>query len=339
MFDIKEIKEVITDGNVFWKRYIFRNGFPFTTITSPANVYDAIVVKYPKDVPCFSPRMIGSSYSLEEQIEFINRYGIEKALIIAENIDFITMCPTLKHLRIVPADSSGDGFDYSPLYEMPQIKDLSCPTIYGRREEFSTYIDCAKINGLESIGIANSRYKNFHTVETLKDLILTYYEKKDLSEAFSSSILDTLSIFQSKIRTLEGIQKSQKMQCLYLYYNRSLQDISALKKVKSTLRTLRIENCPKINDFSVLGELENLEFLELSGSNELPDLDFLKTMKNLKTFIFSMNVKDGDLTPCLDLSYVRSRRNRKHYNLKDKELPKGKYVRGNETIEEWRRYV
>ena len=50
-----------------------------------------------------------------------------------------------------------------------------------------------------------------------------------------------------------------------------------------------------------------------------------------------MNVKDGDLTPCLDLSYAYSGKNRKHYNLKDLQLPKFVYVRGNETIEEWRR--
>lgn len=332
-----DVQEVITDSRILANRYILRNGFPFTAITHPANVYDAIVVKYPQDVLCFSSRIKGSSHSLKEQVEFINRYRIEKALIIAENIDFITMCPTLKHLRIIPADSSINEFDYSPLYKMSQIKSLQCSTVYGFREEFSTCIDCAKINGLEDIHIANFRYKNFNTIETLKGLSLSNYEKRDMSEAFSSSILDTLSVFQSKIITLEGIQKSQKMQCLYLYYNRSLQDISALKKVKRTLRALRIENCPKINDFSVLGELENLELLELSGRNELPSLSFLKKMKNLKTFIFNMNVKDGDLTPCLDLSYVYSEKNRKHYNLRDTELPKTQYVRGNETIEKWRR--
>ena len=66
-------------------------------------------------------------------------------------------------------------------------------------------------------------------------------------------------------------------------------------------------------------------------------MSFLKKMKNLKTFLFNMNVKDGDLTPCLDLSYVYSEKNRKHYNLKDCELPKGNYTRGNENIEAWRR--
>lgn len=332
-----DIHEMITDTRALTTGCILRDGFPFTSITYPANVYDAIAVKYPQDVSCFSSRIKGSSRSLEEQIAFINRHRIEKAFIIAESIDFITACPTLRHLRIIPADSAGDGFDYSPLYKMPHIKSLQCSTVYGLREEFSTYIDCAKINGLEDIHVTNSRYKNFQTVRTLKGLGLSDYGKKDLTEAFDSLILDTLAVFRSKTATLEGIEKSQKMQCLYLHDNRSLKDIRALEKVKKTLRALRIENCPKITDFSVLSELENLELLELSGSNELPGLGFLEKLKNLKTFIFSMNVKDGDLSPCLKLSYVYSERNRKHYNLKDAELPKSQYVHGNETIEEWRR--
>ena len=275
---------------------------------------------------------------MQEHIEFINQYQIEQALIIAENIDFITKCPSLKHLRIIPADSACDNFDYSPLYEMPQIKSLQCPTIYGLKEEYSTSIDCAKIKGLEQIHIANERYENYNTVKTLTGLSFSHYRESDLMKAFSSSVLNTLSIFQSRIKTLDGIQKSPNLQCLYLYYNRTLTDIDALKKVKGSLKALRIENCPQINDFSVLGYLENLELLELSGRNQLSNLNFIKTMKNLKTFIFSMNVMDGDLSACLNLSYVHCQKSRKHYNLKDNQLPKGKYVRGNENLEMWMRY-
>ena len=64
-----DVQEVITDSRILGNRYILRNGFPFTAITYPANVYDAIVVKYPQDVPCFSPRINGSSHSLKEQID------------------------------------------------------------------------------------------------------------------------------------------------------------------------------------------------------------------------------------------------------------------------------
>lgn len=36
-------------------------------------------------------------------------------------------------------------------------------------------------------------------------------------------------------------------------------------------------------------------------------------------------------------SYFYLERNRKHYKLKDADLPKGEYVRGNETTDLWRR--
>ena len=162
-------------------------------------------------------------------------------------------------------------------------------------------------------------------------------KNRDLTDLFCSTEVDTLSLIQCGMNSLNGIEASRKMQCVYLHYNRCLNDISALGKVKETLRALRIENCPKIQDFSVLGELENLELLELTGSNVLPSLYFLKRMKSLKTFVFSVNVLDGDLSPCLGLSYVYSEKDRRHYNLKDADMPRGKCFRGNENIEEWRR--
>ena len=71
--------------------------------------------------------------------------------------------------------------------------------------------------------------------------------------------------------------------------------------------------------------------------NVLPSLDFLKSMKRLSLFVFDMNVLDGDLSPCLEISHAESRRNRKHYNLKNQDLPKGKFKMGNEDIDEWRK--
>jgi len=333
---VDRIQEIV-DYKALADHYVIRDGYVFLPMTYPHNVFDAILIRYPQNAVCFSPRLPYSTRDLDAHIALINDLNIEKAVIIATDIDFIKACPSLKHLKIIPAGNVGNGFDYSPLYDMPEIKSLDCTTVYGRNEELSTTIDYSKIKGIESFGVYNSGYLNYENITTTRSLFLSYYQKHDLQNAFSSVELDTLSLIQCKVRSLEGIQKSKKMQCLYLYYNRSLQDISALLKVKKTLRALRIENCPKIEDLSVLGELENLELLELFGSNELHSLSFLKRMKKLKTFIFNMNVKDGDLTPCLDLSYACSKKDRKHYNLKDTELPKTQYVRGNETIEKWRR--
>lgn len=91
--------------------------------------------------------------------------------------------------------------------------------------------------------------------------------------------------------------------------------------MSGTLKELAIDACSKIQDFEVLNTLENLEYLYLEGNNKIPNLQFLKNMKKLKVFVFTMNVEDGDLRACMEIPYV-SCRNRKHYNLKDRDLPK-----------------
>jgi len=311
---------------------IWRDGYDFLGLT----IHDGIVVRSPWNAPCSSPRRKVSSRSLEEHIEIINIYKTEIAMVIAEDISFITRCPSLKYLTIIPADTAGDAFDYSPLYSMPEVKGLFCDTVYGPKDQYATTIDCARLKGLEGIHAYGPGYENVSQVMTLKNLFLTHYRKKDLTGVSHSPVLNNLVVAKSSIKTLEGIQEPPKMQCVHLLDNRSLADIGALRMVKRTLKKLQIRNCPKITDFSVIGELEHLEHLELAGSNELPDLRFLQTMPNLKTLILLMNVKDGDITPCQKLSYVYLQ-NRRHYNLKCDDLPKGDYAWGDDGIDpRWR---
>lgn len=68
---------------------------------------------------------------------------------------------------------------------------------------------------------------------------------------------------------------------------------------------------------------EDIGFLRqcpsLEGSNALPNLDFLKSMPNLQSFVCKMNVLDGDLSLCLSIPSV-SIQNRKHYNYKNRDF-------------------
>ena len=62
-------------------------------------------------------------------------------------------------------------------------------------------------------------------------------------------------------------------------------------------------------------------------------------MKKLKSFIFNVNIEDGDLSLCKNIDYAFSQKNRKHYNYKDDDLPKkssSDFGRNNE-IDEWRK--
>ena len=200
-----------------------------------------------------------------------------------------------------------------------------------------THIDIAKLPFLEMLSTDYRWVANLAQGASIKTLQIHHFEQPNLTALSTLNKLDTLSLSFSKIESLFGLTHDSKLQCLYLYNNRQLRDISDLRSVSSTLKALRIENCPNIQDFSCLFDLSNLELLELSGKNSLPSLAFLKEMPRLKTFVFSMNIMDGDLSLCQNLSWAYSEHNRKHYSHKDKELPKKCFYHGNEGIDVWRR--
>lgn len=327
------IHEVITDTFTFSQGYLHRQGFMFAPLTE-SNIYDAIVIKNPGRCRSWCPQYGFSGLSLQEHIELINQYQLEKAIIVAEDISFITQCPSLKYLRIIPADTAPDHFDYSPLYDMPCIRHLSCITAYGGpQEHLHTSVDYSRINGLIEVGIAGKGHLNYNLVDTLEDLHISGNKThQDLTSISISRNLKRIWFLTSSLKLLAGIERFDKIQDLSFSYMRSLRDISHLTHAANSLRVLSIENCPKITDFSVLHDLVNLEHLELYGKNELPSLDFLNKMPKLKTFAFSMNVLDCDLSPCLKIPYALSLQNRKQYNLKDKDLPKDS---ANEPFELW----
>ncbi|MBQ6796947.1 MAG: hypothetical protein IJP10_02930 [Clostridia bacterium] len=315
--------------------YVKREGYIFTALTHPGNVYDAIVIRQPIQADVESPIYEKSSRSLEEHISFINKYQLEKAVVIAESLDFIVKCPSLKYLHIIPANVESE-FDFSPLYAMPEIVMLTCRTCDVDNKRVYGQIDYKKVKGLIDVGVAGKGHIDYNKISSLKSIDVTDIKAKNLYDVFCSKEIDTIRAICCGLKSLEGIEQSSNLTCLYLFNNRSLSDISSLKNVKSSLRALRIVKCAKIQDFSVLGELEKLEMLSIKGSNSLNDLKFLNRLKNLKTFVFDINIADGDLTPCLKLDYAACLKDRRHYNIKDKDLPKGNFLHGNEGIEVWR---
>lgn len=318
-----DLDDVITSAWDLSRGYVFRDGFAFTSIDGPANVYDALIVRNPARCGCSTPKLTFSGYSLEEHIDLINRYNIQKAKIIAEDISFLTQCPSLKYLDIIPADTALRGFDYSPLYDMPEICSLTCQTHYGEpKEQLCTTVDCAKIHGLRRLFVRGTGYLNFEKAETLEELFISEYRGLENLQGLSRCRnLKKLTLLLTDIQSSEGIDAFQNLQSLNLWYNRRLSDISEIGGIANSLRELTIQNCPKVADFSCLYALENMEALSLEGKNNIPNLTFLPNMRKLRFFICTMNVIDGDLTSCLTVPYADVK-SRKHYCLKNKDLPK-----------------
>ena len=85
---VDRISEIV-DYKALSDHYIIRDGFVFLPMTYPQNVFDAIVIRHPQDAVCFSPRLPYSTRNLDDHIALINDMKLEKAVIIANDIDFI----------------------------------------------------------------------------------------------------------------------------------------------------------------------------------------------------------------------------------------------------------
>ena len=306
---------VITDPFALQRHYVFREGFVFTSMTEPANVFDTIVIRYPSHCDCWTPKFGQSSRTLNEHIQFIHDHHLNKAIMIAESIDFIRQCPSVQSLMIIPADSAPVPFDYQPLYQSKCLY-LDCRTSYGgSTEPFHTEIDYSFFPQLKGLRISGSGHANFEKLKNLKAIWISRKpEIKSFPSLEASETLKYINIFQCGLLSLAGIADFSELRSIDLSYNRSLCSVDDLVAVSSNLKELTIMNCPKIHDFSFLSKLTNLQVLNLIGNNQIPDLSFLEQMHQLDTFRFSMDVVDGDLSHCQKVRKVRCLRRRKHYH-------------------------
>ena len=303
--------------------YTVRDGYVFTSITK-ANIFDAIVLRYPESAISWTPRLPRSNRSYEEHINLIKKHKINKALVICSSLLFLKEIPSVEFLAVRPSTTALDGFDYSPLTILSKLKWLSCSTEYGENFCHSTTINYAGLVMLQYLDIKGKGHINYNSLHNLVDLRISEQKKKTktLSDFFSSEKLTHLEIVQCNIDTLNGIEKAKNLKELSLHSLRNLKEIGAIKHVAGSLETLSIVNCHHISDLDIIETLGNLKYLRITGNNEISDLNFLLKLPNLKYFSFSINVLDGNLTQCCNIPYVYSEINRKHYNLKDNELPK-----------------
>ena len=286
-------------------------------------VKDAIVVHNPPEAYIKTPVLLRSTKSLEEHIAYIRDHDVKKACVVAEDIRFLLQCPGLEYIQVYPS-LTAESFDYSLLYDMPNLKWVSCEVEVGMKSRVVGSIDYSRMKGIQHLCVSGSEgHLNVEKAESVTSLIFDfgYPKTADLRGMIPGKSLRSFSVNQAPIQTLEGIQDAPQLQRLELSNNRKLTDISALSSLKKSLRYLEIDTCGKIRDFSVLAELENLEYLILKGSNPIPNLIFLDDMPKLKYLHFTMNAESGDLSPCLRLNYARIQ-NRKHYSHKDSDMPK-----------------
>lgn len=297
------------------KECIVRDGFAFAPLLND-DCCDALIVRETLTATCvYAPYSIGDR-TLDECIEYINTHKLENVIVIANELSFLSNCPSVKHFVFYLNLENHQVPKMSYLSMLPGVRSFRIRGNEGVDELYTggrSPLVFQKLKTLKCLNMwgINDKLDNS---ENRKERITTI-EDFDLPELLK------LSLQQCSITSLKGIQNCQKLQWLDTTYMRSLEDISDLALLAPTLRSLAIESCPKITDFSVISKLKELEYLELGGKNEIPNLEFIKELPKLKMVKLSMNVLDGNIS-CLQNVQYADVVCKKHYNLKNKDLPK-----------------
>ena len=210
---------------------------------------------------------------------------------------FIQKFNNVKNLDI--GNHYGDG-DNSFIYHLEYLEGLVI-SLY-RDSDF--ILDCSKLpKSLYSLNLNIWTKKKIIKIEQLNEtnlehLYISDFDEKDLSVISTLTNLKSLSITRSKIKSLKGIENLINLEYLSLGAVRSLVDISDIVACKK-LKRIDFDICWKLQDFSPIGELKEMEILELQDCKSLASIKFVEQLPKLKRLIAlgTTVINDFDTTP------------------------------------------
>jgi hypothetical protein len=169
----------------------------------------------------------------------------------------------------------------------------------------------------------NKQYSHATFPPSLTELhIWVYQPQVGFNEASLHNLrqVTKLHLIQSTGEDLSLLHSCGPLTHLAIAYGRALTDISALAAHANTLRRVDLNKCKKISDFSVLGQLSKLQWLNLCDCKSIPSVSFAKQLPELDHFVFyGTVVEDGDLFFLKGLKQVAFT-NKPHYSLKQQDF-------------------
>jgi hypothetical protein len=272
--------------------------------------FDENDLKYFK-IEQYGDFLIVNSSNIDEEIKLINKKKIKNICVNyvlgydTPNLEFLKKCPDIEMIYIV-----GDNYQLESLNYLEKLRFISTSSSIEK-------IDFGNFQKLEYCCINwNKNPLNIEKCQSIIHLKVNKYKSNtnDLSEFPLLEKLQYLELVESPIISLKGIERfKNSLKELECYYLKKLEDIGAIVTLLE-LNSFVIANCKKIENYNIIERVKSLTKLKITNCNDIESLKFIRNMKNLKFFSFvNTNIKDGDMTPCLNLEYVGFL-GKKHYS-------------------------
>lgn len=291
-------------------------------------------------------RLIIFPLHLKEGLEFAKNQGYYDILIDVGsttpckhtlNVSLICEYDFIESLTILGYDYTIEPCNLNQLSVLPHLHKLGLWvdkvftidfSLFPKLEELKYYHTKHTINVDALINLKQLHIYNFNSKEleelknmiSLENLILWDAKNTNLNGLHQLTNLRNIEIVRSKkLSNLDGLCKADKLESVQLYSCNSLNDLGALKDIPK-LKHLSIEKCKQLNDLSQLAPNHSIEAINISI---LKDLDFVKTMYNLKRLAFD-DVTSGDLSPLFESESLESvcMESKKKYGYSEREVNK-----------------
>lgn len=216
---------------------------------------------------------------LEPTLQVLGRVPWIKGLMVLDHYEGEKVIEDLGELEYLQLSSCKDTVDFSLLKNLQEFRG-GCPP------SLETLASCPR---LYSLGLWGLKSRD-GTLSSLPDF----------------PGLKKLTLVQSSVVSLDGIEKYSKLVEVEIAYCRKLTDIDALRHLTG-LRKFHIESCGKIQGLQVLESCRRLSVIDIEKCGEIESLSFIAGLSALKGLFFSgTRIKDLDLSWIERCSSLRS---------------------------------
>ncbi|WP_157956466.1 hypothetical protein [Dyella sp. C11] len=154
-------------------------------------------------------------------------------------------------------------------------------------------------------GVWSEHWQGLEHCTSLRSLHVSAFQRKSFESLPLIEQYEDLTLIQTRVASLRGLEQASKLTHLSISHASALVDISALGSSKS-LRRVEFDGCRKIHDFSVIGQLEQLELLSLHRCGTIASLGFIRRNVHLRGLgLIETRPADLDLSPCMDHPTLR----------------------------------
>jgi hypothetical protein len=175
------------------------------------------------------------------------------------------------------------------------------------------------------VGDWHADNRNLSAARELRQLRAWHFNPRaaNLSDLAHAKRLEWLTITQTNITDLAGVETLEDLRYLEIAYAPKLRSLDALAAAETGIRELSLDKAKSIEAYQPIAAIPSLRRLKLSDCAAMADLRWTRPLRKLDMFSFvGTNVEDGDLTPLLELASLQyaGTMDKKHYNIKFDKL-------------------